>query len=197
MSNENVCSNVVSSEESIPLLCSCVSLCTNSPLKCAVQPDPPTGLNWTLLNISLTGIHADIQVRWEPPSNADVQKGWIVLEYELQYKEINETQWKMVRRRGTSHVKSSELSSFYSHTPLVYGLPFYLAAHAHTMCPIVSYLRKSGQKKIILEFCPVADASMELTWKWLEGEEDFPPVILVSSLTLEQNYVLEPLWGCG
>nr|KAF6489512.1 growth hormone receptor [Molossus molossus] len=61
-----------------------------------VQPDPPTGLNWTLLNISLTGIHADIQVRWEPPSNADVQKGWIVLEYELQYKEMNETQWKMM-----------------------------------------------------------------------------------------------------
>ncbi|XP_008564916.1 PREDICTED: growth hormone receptor isoform X1 [Galeopterus variegatus] len=61
-----------------------------------VQPDPPTGLNWTLLNISLTGIYADIQVRWEPPPNADVQKGWIVLEYELQYKEVNETQWKMM-----------------------------------------------------------------------------------------------------
>ncbi|XP_037386274.1 growth hormone receptor isoform X2 [Talpa occidentalis] len=61
-----------------------------------VQPDPPVALNWTLLNISLTGIHADIQVRWEPPPNADVQKGWIVLEYELQYKEVNETQWKMM-----------------------------------------------------------------------------------------------------
>nr|XP_020036883.1 growth hormone receptor isoform X3 [Castor canadensis] len=61
-----------------------------------VQPDPPIGLNWTLLNISLTGIHADIQVRWEPPPNADVQKGWIVLEYELQYKEVNETHWKMM-----------------------------------------------------------------------------------------------------
>lgn len=61
-----------------------------------VQPDPPIGLNWTLLNISLTGIYADIQVRWEPPPNADVQKGWIVLEYELQYKEVNETQWKMM-----------------------------------------------------------------------------------------------------
>ncbi|XP_060046977.1 growth hormone receptor isoform X2 [Erinaceus europaeus] len=61
-----------------------------------VQPDPPIALNWTLLNISLTGIHADIQVRWEPPPNADVQKGWIVLEYELQYKEVNETQWKMM-----------------------------------------------------------------------------------------------------
>uniref|UniRef100_A0A2K6ER22 Growth hormone receptor n=1 Tax=Propithecus coquereli TaxID=379532 RepID=A0A2K6ER22_PROCO len=62
-----------------------------------VQPDPPIGLNWTLLNISLTGIHADIQVKWAPPPNADVQKGWIVLEYELQYKEINETQWKMIK----------------------------------------------------------------------------------------------------
>ncbi|XP_006877366.1 PREDICTED: growth hormone receptor [Chrysochloris asiatica] len=61
-----------------------------------VQPDPPTGLNWTLLNISLTGIHADIQVKWEPPPSADVQKGWIFLEYELQYKEVNETQWKMM-----------------------------------------------------------------------------------------------------
>ncbi|XP_044537225.1 growth hormone receptor [Gracilinanus agilis] len=62
-----------------------------------VQPDPPIGLNWTLLNTSLTGIHADIQVRWGPPPNADVQKGWILLEYELQYKEINDTQWKKVR----------------------------------------------------------------------------------------------------
>ncbi|XP_004678403.1 PREDICTED: growth hormone receptor [Condylura cristata] len=61
-----------------------------------VQPDPPVALNWTLLNISLTGIHADIQVRWEPPPNADVQKGWIVLEYELQYKEVNDSQWKMM-----------------------------------------------------------------------------------------------------
>ncbi|XP_030874273.1 growth hormone receptor, partial [Leptonychotes weddellii] len=73
-----------------------VCLCTNSLSKCTVQPDPPIGLNWTLLNISLTGIHADIQVRWEPPPNADVQKGWIVLEYELQYKEVNESQWKMM-----------------------------------------------------------------------------------------------------
>uniref|UniRef100_A0A2K5YMP3 Growth hormone receptor n=1 Tax=Mandrillus leucophaeus TaxID=9568 RepID=A0A2K5YMP3_MANLE len=61
-----------------------------------VQPDPPIALNWTLLNVSLTGIHADIQVRWEAPPNADIQKGWMVLEYELQYKEVNETKWKMM-----------------------------------------------------------------------------------------------------
>lgn len=72
-----------------------------------MQPDPPIGLNWTLLNISLTGIHADIQVRWEPPPNADVQKGWIVLEYELQYKEVNETQWKVVRCYNLLHFFSS------------------------------------------------------------------------------------------
>ncbi|XP_074063599.1 growth hormone receptor isoform X2 [Macrotis lagotis] len=68
-----------------------------------VQPDPPIGLNWTLLNTSLTGIHADIQVRWGPPPSADVQKGWILLEYELQYKEINDTQWKKMELiRSTS-----------------------------------------------------------------------------------------------
>lgn len=178
MSNKNIRSNVVSSEESIPLLCSCVSLCTNSPLKCTVQPDPPTGLNWTLLNISLTGIHADIQVRWEPPSNADVQKGWIVLEYELQYKEINETQWKTVRRRCAPHFKSSELSSFYSNAPLVSGPPLDLAPRAPMTRPIISYLRKSGQYKIVWEFCPVADASVQLTWEHPEGKEDFPSVIL-------------------
>lgn len=58
-----------------------------------VQPDPPVGLNWTLLNTSLTGIHADIQVKWEPPPSADVQKGWITLQYELQLKDVNETKW--------------------------------------------------------------------------------------------------------
>ncbi|XP_017388632.1 growth hormone receptor isoform X2 [Cebus imitator] len=61
-----------------------------------VQPDPPIALNWTLLNISLTGVHADIRVRWEAPLSADIQKGWMALEYELQYKEVNETQWKMM-----------------------------------------------------------------------------------------------------
>ncbi|XP_004738003.1 growth hormone receptor isoform X2 [Mustela putorius furo] len=82
----------------------CIKLTSNGGMvdqKCfsveeIVQPDPPIGLNWTLLNVSLTGIHADIQVRWEPPPNADVRKGWIVLEYELQYKEVNESQWKMM-----------------------------------------------------------------------------------------------------
>ncbi|XP_028916111.1 growth hormone receptor isoform X3 [Ornithorhynchus anatinus] len=69
-----------------------------------VQPDPPVGLNWTLLNDSLTGVHADIQVRWEPPPNADVQKGWIILEYELQFKETNDSHWKRLEPVRTTYI---------------------------------------------------------------------------------------------
>ncbi|XP_054034393.1 growth hormone receptor [Dryobates pubescens] len=69
-----------------------------------VLPDPPVHLNWTLLNTSQTGIHGDIQVRWDPPPTADVQKGWITLEYELQYKEVNETKWKELEPRISTMV---------------------------------------------------------------------------------------------
>ncbi|XP_067172839.1 growth hormone receptor [Apteryx mantelli] len=69
-----------------------------------VLPDPPVHLNWTLLNTSQTGIHGDIQVRWDPPPTADVQKGWITLEYELQYKEVNETKWKELEPRLSTMV---------------------------------------------------------------------------------------------
>nr|AAF67171.1 growth hormone receptor [Cavia porcellus] len=61
-----------------------------------VKPDPPTGLNWTLMNTSATATYGDIQVRWKPPRSADVKKGWIMLDYELQIKQTNETQWKMM-----------------------------------------------------------------------------------------------------
>lgn len=118
-------------KKSILLISSCISLCTNSPLKHTVQPDPPIGLNWTLLNISLTGIHADIQVRWEPPPNADVQKGWIVLEYELQYKEINETQWKMVRYYYISQLKIFQIFFILTPPPFIIRSFFW----PNTTCP--------------------------------------------------------------
>ncbi|MGH0179715.1 UNVERIFIED_CONTAM: hypothetical protein FKN15_014218 [Acipenser sinensis] len=59
-----------------------------------VVPDPPVGLNWTLLNISQTGQHFDILIQWEPPPSADVKKGWISLVYEPQYRAINMSDWK-------------------------------------------------------------------------------------------------------
>lgn len=62
-----------------------------------MQPDPPVGLNWTLLNVSLTGSHYDIMLSWRPPQSADVETGWMRLEYEVQYRDISSESWKVVR----------------------------------------------------------------------------------------------------
>jgi len=61
-----------------------------------VHPDPPIGLNWTLLNVSRSGLYFDILVRWAPPPSADVQMGWMNLVYQVQYRVRNTSQWEMV-----------------------------------------------------------------------------------------------------
>ncbi|XP_044230538.1 growth hormone receptor a isoform X2 [Thunnus albacares] len=59
-----------------------------------VRPDPPVSLNWTLLNISPSGLSYDVMVNWEPPPSADVRAGWMRIEYEIQYRERNTTNWE-------------------------------------------------------------------------------------------------------
>ncbi|GLD54136.1 growth hormone receptor-like protein [Lates japonicus] len=59
-----------------------------------VRPDPPVSLNWTLLNISPSGLSYDVMVNWEPPPSADVRAGWMRVEYEIQYRERNATNWE-------------------------------------------------------------------------------------------------------
>ncbi|XP_039635235.1 growth hormone receptor b isoform X1 [Perca fluviatilis] len=61
-----------------------------------VQPDPPVSLNWTLLNVSLTGTYYDIMLSWKPPQSADVEMGWMTLQYEVQYRDVNSDQWEVV-----------------------------------------------------------------------------------------------------
>ncbi|KAM3846104.1 growth hormone receptor-like isoform 5-T10 [Vipera latastei] len=58
-----------------------------------VIPDPPVGLNWTVLNTSPSGVYTDVQVTWKPPPSADVENGWIIPFYQLQYKDVNATEW--------------------------------------------------------------------------------------------------------
>ncbi|XP_077203168.1 growth hormone receptor [Paroedura picta] len=58
-----------------------------------VIPDPPIGLNWSILNTSPIGVYTDIEVTWKPPPSADVRRGWITLYYQLQYKDVNGTKW--------------------------------------------------------------------------------------------------------
>ncbi|XP_030638497.1 growth hormone receptor a [Chanos chanos] len=59
-----------------------------------VRPDPPIGLNWTLLNVSRSGLHFDILVRWAPPPSADVEMGWMSLVYQVQYRVRNASFWE-------------------------------------------------------------------------------------------------------
>ncbi|TRY97877.1 hypothetical protein DNTS_034118 [Danionella cerebrum] len=60
-----------------------------------VFPDPPVGLNWTLVSMGSTGLIYDVLLSWEPPSSAaeHVKSGWILLVYETQYRENNSDQW--------------------------------------------------------------------------------------------------------
>lgn len=64
-----------------------------------VRPDPPVSLNWTLLNISPSGLSYDVIVNWESPPSADVKAGWMRIEYEIQYREMNSTNWEAVSHR--------------------------------------------------------------------------------------------------
>ncbi|KAI3361938.1 hypothetical protein L3Q82_012292, partial [Scortum barcoo] len=61
-----------------------------------VQPDPPFSLNWTLLNVSLTGAFYDIRLSWKPPQSADVETGWMTLQYEVQYRDVSSDLWEAV-----------------------------------------------------------------------------------------------------
>ncbi|XP_034752229.1 growth hormone receptor b [Etheostoma cragini] len=68
-----------------------------------VQPDPPVGLNWTLLNESLTGTYYDIILSWKPPQSADVQMGWMTLRYEVQYRVVTADKWEVVELVESTH----------------------------------------------------------------------------------------------
>ncbi|XP_069562236.1 growth hormone receptor-like isoform X1 [Brachyistius frenatus] len=68
-----------------------------------VQPDPPVHLNWTLLNVSLTGNYYDIILSWKPPQSADVEMGWMTLQYDVQYRDVNSDQWEAVGPVKSTH----------------------------------------------------------------------------------------------
>ncbi|XP_071401322.1 growth hormone receptor-like [Centroberyx affinis] len=67
-----------------------------------VRPDPPVALNWTLLNMSPSRLLYDVMIRWEPPPTADVTAGWIRVEYEIQYRGRNSTDWEALDVQGST-----------------------------------------------------------------------------------------------
>ncbi|XP_078127011.1 growth hormone receptor b isoform X1 [Sander vitreus] len=90
-----------------------------------VQPDPPVCLNWTLLNVSLTGAYYDIILSWKPPQSADVGMGWMTLQYEVQYRDVNSDQWEVV-----DLVKSTQCS--------IYGLQTNVNHEVRVRCKMLA-----------------------------------------------------------
>lgn len=80
------------------------------PLFLTVRPDPPVSLNWTLLDISPSGLNYDVMVNWKPPPTADIKGGWMQIVYELQHRDRNTTNWEKVSL-------SSFLFSFFTSPP--------------------------------------------------------------------------------
>ncbi|XP_077352742.1 growth hormone receptor b isoform X2 [Festucalex cinctus] len=68
-----------------------------------VQPDPPLNLNWTMLNVSVTGSFYDIMLSWKPPPSADVKMGWMTLQYEVQHRKVDSEHWDTAELVKTTH----------------------------------------------------------------------------------------------
>ncbi|XP_061657760.1 growth hormone receptor b isoform X2 [Syngnathoides biaculeatus] len=68
-----------------------------------VQPDPPLDLNWTILNVSLTGSFYDVMLSWKPPPSADVKMGWMTLQYEVQYRKEDSEHWDTTELVKSTH----------------------------------------------------------------------------------------------
>ncbi|XP_060941720.1 growth hormone receptor b isoform X2 [Limanda limanda] len=81
-----------------------------------VQPDPVSNLNWTLLNVSSTGTHYDIMVSWKAPESADVEMGWMRLQYEVQHCNVNSDRWETSELVRSTHRSLYGLKTNVNHT---------------------------------------------------------------------------------
>ncbi|XP_073333496.1 growth hormone receptor-like isoform X2 [Pagrus major] len=68
-----------------------------------VQPDAPVNLTWAPLNESLSGIYYDVMLKWKPPQSADVEMGWIRLQYQVQYRSASSDLWQVVEPVTSTH----------------------------------------------------------------------------------------------
>ncbi|XP_061887589.1 growth hormone receptor b [Entelurus aequoreus] len=77
-----------------------------------VQPDPPISLNWTMLNVSVTSNFYDVMLSWKPPPSADVEMGWMTLQYEVQHRKVDSDNWEKSELVKSTH---HSLYGFQSH----------------------------------------------------------------------------------
>nr|AHG94936.1 growth hormone receptor 2 [Lateolabrax japonicus] len=106
-----------------------------------VQPDPPFGLNWTLLNVSLTGTYYDVKLSWKPPESADVEMGWMTLQYEVRYRDVSSDLWEVV-----DLVKSTHCS--------LYGLRTSVNHEVRVRCKMLGWKEFGGFSDSVFIFIP-------------------------------------------
>ncbi|XP_051875263.1 growth hormone receptor-like [Pristis pectinata] len=68
-----------------------------------VKPDAPISLNWSLLNISQSGLFMDIQLWWEVSANTDASSGRIPRKFEIQYKPSQAEHWNVIETLPGQH----------------------------------------------------------------------------------------------
>ncbi|XP_076005599.1 growth hormone receptor a [Genypterus blacodes] len=143
-----------------------------------VRPDPPVALNWSLLNTSPSGLRFDVIVYWEPPPSADVRMGWMRVEYELQYRERNSSNWAAL-----------EVQAHNQQT--VYGLYVGKEYEVHIRCKMVAFV-KFGEfsESIFIEVTeiPNQDSTFPLTLVLIFGSLGI--LILIMLIIISQQHRL-------
>uniref|UniRef100_A0A3P9HRD4 Growth hormone receptor a n=1 Tax=Oryzias latipes TaxID=8090 RepID=A0A3P9HRD4_ORYLA len=145
-----------------------------------VRPDPPVSLNWTLLNVSPSGLSYDVMVSWEPPPSADVQAGWMRIEYEVQYRERNTTNWEALEMQP--HTQQT-----------IYGLQIGKEYEVHIRCRMQAFT-KFGEfsDSIFMQVTeiPSTDSTAPLTLILIFGTVGILIVIMLIVISQQQRLMM-------
>ncbi|XP_008416551.1 growth hormone receptor a [Poecilia reticulata] len=145
-----------------------------------VRPDPPVSLNWTLLNISPSGLNYDVLVSWKPPPSADVGVGWMRIEYEIQYRERNATNWEALEKQP--HTQQT-----------IYGLQIGKEYEVHIRSRMQAFV-KFGEfsDSIFIEVTeiPSKDSTVPLTLVLIFGVVGVLTVIMLIVISQQQRIMM-------
>ncbi|XP_056889211.1 growth hormone receptor a isoform X2 [Takifugu flavidus] len=145
-----------------------------------VRPDPPVSLNWTLLNISPSGLSYDVIVNWEPPPSADVKAGWMRIEYEIQYRERNSTNWEALEVQRHTH-------------QTIYGLTIGKEYEVHIRCRMQAF-QKFGEfsDSILIEVTeiPIRESPFSLTLALVFGAVSILVLIVLVAVSQQQRLMM-------
>ncbi|KAM4576115.1 growth hormone receptor a [Odontesthes bonariensis] len=143
-----------------------------------VRPDPPVSLNWTVLNISPSGLSYDVMVTWEPPPSADVRVGWMRIEYEIQYRERNATNWEALEMQP--HTQQT-----------IYGLHIEKEYEVHIHCRMQGFVKFgefSDSIFIQLTEIPTKESTVPFTLVLIFGVAGI--LILIMLIVISQQHRL-------